>query len=119
MSTATGTIRTGQGRGFLDHGINEQFWQGRSDLAEDPRSVTLSKQGVNISKFEVRCFQDWLFDSLDALGAALGGGLTERELGWMQRHEWARTAEDVLWRRSKLGLHMTAGEREALAARMG
>lgn len=57
--------------------------------------------------------------SLDALGAPLGGGLTERELGWMQRHEWARTAEDVLWRRSKLGLHMTAGEREALAARMG
>ena len=57
--------------------------------------------------------------SLGALGAALGGGLSERELAWMQRHEWARTAEDVLWRRSKLGLHMTAGEREALAARLG
>ena len=56
--------------------------------------------------------------SLDALGAPLGGGLTERELAWMQRHEWARTAEDVLWRRSKLGLHMTAQERAALTARL-
>jgi glycerol-3-phosphate dehydrogenase len=57
--------------------------------------------------------------ALDRLGAALGGGLTERELAWMTRHEWARTAEDVMWRRSKLGLHMTAAEREALVARMG
>jgi glycerol-3-phosphate dehydrogenase len=57
--------------------------------------------------------------SLEALGAPLGGGLSERELAWMQRHEWARTAEDVLWRRSKLGLHMTAQEREALAVRVG
>ncbi|MEO3472090.1 glycerol-3-phosphate dehydrogenase [Roseomonas sp. CAU 1739] len=57
--------------------------------------------------------------SLEALGAALGGGLSERELGWMQRHEWARTAEDVLWRRSKLGLHMTGEQRAALAARLG
>ncbi|MBR0651643.1 glycerol-3-phosphate dehydrogenase [Roseomonas terrae] len=57
--------------------------------------------------------------SLAGLGAALGGGLTEKELAWMLRHEWARTAEDVMWRRSKLGLHMTAGEREALVARVG
>ncbi len=57
--------------------------------------------------------------SPEALGAPLGGGLSERELAWMQRQEWARTAEDVLWRRSKLGLHMTADERAALAARLG
>jgi glycerol-3-phosphate dehydrogenase len=53
------------------------------------------------------------------LGAPLGGGLSERELAWMRRHEWARSADDVLWRRSKLGLRMSAAEREALAARMG
>jgi glycerol-3-phosphate dehydrogenase len=40
------------------------------------------------------------------LGEALGGGLTEREVRWMRDREWARTAEDVLWRRSKLGLHV-------------
>lgn len=54
-----------------------------------------------------------------ALGADLGGGLTERELDWMRREEWARTAEDVLWRRSKLGLHTTEAERMALRLRMG
>ena len=55
--------------------------------------------------------------SLEDLGAPLGGGLTERELAWMRREEWAASAEDVLWRRSKLGLHMTAQERAALASR--
>jgi glycerol-3-phosphate dehydrogenase len=53
------------------------------------------------------------------LGAPLGAGLTERELDWLRREEWARSAEDVLWRRSKLGLHMTPAEREALAERLG
>ena len=32
--------------------------------------------------------------------------------------EWAETAEDVLWRRTKCGLHMTAQQREAVAAFM-
>ncbi|MBX9748764.1 MAG: glycerol-3-phosphate dehydrogenase [Roseococcus sp.] len=50
-------------------------------------------------------------------GAALGAGLTEVELDWMRREEWARTAEDVLWRRTKLGLHMSKGEQAAVAAR--
>ncbi|CAN5540481.1 glycerol-3-phosphate dehydrogenase [soil metagenome] len=40
------------------------------------------------------------------MGADLGGGLTELEVRWMRDHEWARTAEDVLMRRSKLGLHV-------------
>jgi len=40
------------------------------------------------------------------LGEDLGGGLTATEVRWMRDHEWARTAEDVLWRRSKLGLHV-------------
>ncbi len=53
------------------------------------------------------------------LGADLGAGLTERELQWMREREWAVTAEDVLWRRSKLGLHMSAAERQALVARLG
>ncbi len=39
------------------------------------------------------------------LGAELAPGLHERELDYLARVEWARSAEDVLWRRSKLGLH--------------
>ncbi|MFL1461953.1 glycerol-3-phosphate dehydrogenase [Roseococcus sp. DSY-14] len=50
-------------------------------------------------------------------GAHLGATLSERELDWMRAREWAATAEDVLWRRTKLGLHMTEAERAAVAAR--
>ncbi len=52
------------------------------------------------------------------LGRAFGGTLTEREVAWLVTHEHARTAEDVVWRRSKLGLRMTAAEVAALDAFM-
>jgi len=42
--------------------------------------------------------------SLDDLGGVLTGDLTEAELRYLVAHEWAQTADDVLWRRSKLGL---------------
>jgi glycerol-3-phosphate dehydrogenase len=42
---------------------------------------------------------------LEDLGRNLGAGLTEREVEYLMRDEWARTAEDILWRRTKLGLH--------------
>ncbi len=41
------------------------------------------------------------------LGRVFGAGLTEAELHYLARAEWARTAEDVLWRRSKLGLRLS------------
>jgi glycerol-3-phosphate dehydrogenase len=47
------------------------------------------------------------------LGHGFGYGFSERELDWLVEEEWARTAEDVLWRRSKLGLHL---DRDAAAA---
>ncbi len=48
---------------------------------------------------------------LNDLGENFGGGLYEREVQYFIRHEWARAAEDILWRRSKAGLHMSAAER--------
>jgi glycerol-3-phosphate dehydrogenase len=48
-----------------------------------------------------------------AMGADLGGGLTEIEARWMRDKEWARTAADALDRRSKVGLHLTAEQRAA------
>jgi glycerol-3-phosphate dehydrogenase len=39
-------------------------------------------------------------------GEDLGGGLTTREVDYLVEQEYARTAEDILWRRSKLGLHV-------------
>ena len=41
------------------------------------------------------------------LGRVYGADLTEAELRYLVRAEWARTAADVVWRRSKLGLRMT------------
>lgn len=41
------------------------------------------------------------------LGADFGCGLTGREVEYLIANEWARTADDVLWRRSKLGISMT------------
>jgi glycerol-3-phosphate dehydrogenase len=45
------------------------------------------------------------------LGEAIGGGLTAREVTYLRDHEWARSADDVLWRRTKAGLHLNAAER--------
>jgi glycerol-3-phosphate dehydrogenase len=43
--------------------------------------------------------------SLADLGQDYGGGLYEAEVLYLKTHEWARTAEDILWRRTKLKLH--------------
>jgi glycerol-3-phosphate dehydrogenase len=57
--------------------------------------------------------------SPEDLGATIGADLTERELDWLIRTEWARTAQDVLWRRSKLGLRFAAEEVTALERYLG
>jgi glycerol-3-phosphate dehydrogenase len=56
--------------------------------------------------------------TLDALGRNFGAGLTEREVEYLVAEEWAATAEDVLWRRTKCGLHMEPAERAAVEAFM-
>jgi glycerol-3-phosphate dehydrogenase len=45
------------------------------------------------------------------LGAWLGADLTAAEVRYLMTREWAQTADDVLWRRSKLGLRLTPTER--------
>ena len=52
------------------------------------------------------------------LGQDFGYGLTMREIDYLRNHEWARTADDILWRRSKLGLRLPAAAQSALAAAM-
>ena len=48
---------------------------------------------------------------LGDLGEHFGAGLTQAEVDYLIAHEWAMTADDVLWRRTKRGLHMTDAER--------
>ncbi|MBV1700315.1 MAG: glycerol-3-phosphate dehydrogenase [Hyphomicrobiales bacterium] len=50
------------------------------------------------------------------LGEDFGAGLTATEIDYLVAHEWAQTAEDILWRRSKLGLHLPAQAAEAINA---
>jgi glycerol-3-phosphate dehydrogenase len=60
-------------------------------------------------------------ESMAGMGRSFGGEdsgapLTEREIRYLIAEEWARTAEDILWRRTRLGLHMDEAERRAVAA---
>jgi glycerol-3-phosphate dehydrogenase len=49
------------------------------------------------------------------LGIDFGGGLCEREVEYFVRQEWARSVEDIIWRRTKAGLRLKPGDAEALA----
>jgi len=60
---------------------------------------------------EARCAAD--------LGEDFGAGLTEREVRYFVEHEWAASADDVLWRRSKCGLHLDRHERARVADFVG
>jgi glycerol-3-phosphate dehydrogenase len=51
---------------------------------------------------------------VEQLGRNFGAGLTEREIESFIADEWAETAEDILWRRTKCGLHMDAAQRQAV-----
>ncbi|MEQ1647266.1 MAG: glycerol-3-phosphate dehydrogenase [Hyphomicrobiaceae bacterium] len=61
--------------------------------------------------------------SLSDMGEHIGEGLTEREIQYMRSREWATTPYDILWRRTKLGLHFIAtksdAERRAITDRIG
>ena len=46
------------------------------------------------------------------------GSLSEREIEYLKREEWAREPDDILWRRSKLGLHLSDAEQAELKAFM-
>src|SRR5690606_15395748 len=57
--------------------------------------------------------------ALSDLGERLGEGLYAAEVEYLRRHEWAITAEDILWRRSRLGLHVEPGTAARLEAFLG
>ena len=45
--------------------------------------------------------------NMEDLGTHFGAGLTRAEVDYLRSHEWAQTADDILWRRTKIGLHIT------------
>ncbi len=54
--------------------------------------------------------------SVDQLGVRVGPQLYASEVNYLQATEWARTADDILWRRTKLGLLFSAEDKAALEA---
>ncbi|MEM7426865.1 MAG: glycerol-3-phosphate dehydrogenase [Pseudomonadota bacterium] len=79
------------------------FAQRHPDIGESQVARLLRTYGANAS--------GWDDDELDI---ELAAGLTAAEVRHLMENEWARTAEDVLWRRTKLGLRLTADEAERL-----
>jgi glycerol-3-phosphate dehydrogenase len=56
--------------------------------------------------------------SLEGMGRMFGP-LSEREIEYLKVNEWVQQSDDILWRRSKLGLHMSTAEQDALRAYFG
>jgi glycerol-3-phosphate dehydrogenase len=52
------------------------------------------------------------------LGESFGPDLTEAEVRYLMTREWARFPDDILWRRTKLGLTVAQEDRERLAVFM-
>lgn len=73
--------------------------------------------GENDARRLVRAYGTKVYDllrdarSLSDLGESFGAGLTACEIEYLMRHEWALTSDDILWRRSKLGLHLSDDQR--------
>jgi D-erythritol 1-phosphate dehydrogenase len=53
------------------------------------------------------------------VGEDFGAGLTEREVRYFIEREWAHSAEDVLWRRSKAGLHLDSRQQDRVREFIG
>lgn len=52
--------------------------------------------------------------SFEDLGEHFGAGITEAELNWAREKEWVQTAEDFIWRRTKLGLRLSKEEQNRI-----
>jgi glycerol-3-phosphate dehydrogenase len=78
-------------------------------------------------RWATRLIKAYGLDTFEVLGDAkseadlaqnFGADLTAREVTWLMQKEYARCAEDIVWRRSKLGLRLTSQEIESLDAWM-
>ena len=95
----------------FDHEVDEARERWRF-LGEDQARRLVAAYGSNVKAI--------LGDAKERsdLGPAFGPELTGAEVRYLMSREWARFPDDILWRRSKLGLTMQPSDREALAAFM-
>src|SRR6478735_758463 len=95
----------------FDHEVDEARERWRF-LGEDQARRLVAAYGSNVKAIlrEAKVRGD--------LGPAFGPELTGAEVRYLMKNEWARFPDDILWRRTKLGLTMPPSDREALAAFM-
>ena len=89
------------------------------DGAADLRASLQSRYPFLDTAWAARLVRSYGTDAFTMLGNAtsaadcgqlFGHNLTEREVYYLMDHEWAATADDILWRRTKLGLRLSADE---------
>lgn len=99
--------------GNLPHGNIDTFYQTISHhyswLPEALQKQYVDRYGSDIHNLLTNC------NNMTDLGKEISPNLYERELVYLRQHEWAITADDILWRRTKLGLHYSQTERAAVA----
>jgi glycerol-3-phosphate dehydrogenase len=107
-STKEWTDRAALPGGDVPHGDFERFLtqvRSRWSFLSDELSLRLSRAyGTRLASVLGAAKQ------LGDLGTHFGAGLTQAEIDYLSTHEWAMTADDILWRRTKRGLHMTNDE---------
>lgn len=90
--------------GLIDNLLKEYPWLEKSVAKRYARSY-----GTLSYKILASC------RSRTDMGTHIGHGLYECEVAYLVEHEWARTVEDVIWRRSKLGLRLNSAQKEQVA----
>ncbi|WP_369026912.1 glycerol-3-phosphate dehydrogenase [Qipengyuania sp. RANM35] len=76
----------------------------------DPMTIRRIAKSYGRLAFEIFAEANAMSDC----GIDFGHGLTQREVDYLRAREWARTAEDILWRRTKLGLRLSPGQQATL-----
>ena len=89
---------------------SQPSWALRLSDAPDEGEIFKAERIVLLEEKLINFFVKTLRVKAEDLGRAFGASITEAELRWLIDKEYARTAEDVVWRRSKLGLRLTPRE---------
>ncbi len=108
--TAGGALPGGDIPGADFEGCLKRFQQAHAWLPPELARRYLRNYGTRSDRFLEGA------TSLDDLGEDLGDGLYAAELRYLTRYEWVETADDLLWRRSKMGLHVSETTKQNLTA---
>ncbi len=88
---------------FQNHFLQKYHWLPKEIASRYARSYgTLAEKFLHNAQ------------GMEDLGRHFGAGLYEAEVNYLCTHEWAKTSEDILWRRTKLGLYLSNEEMEKL-----